>query len=91
MNNRQKLETQIEKHLHQFILECREHAVDYTVLTARKKHPHLDRGQMATVLELVKVGTDDGFLQGIDRFIAKLDTALAECTEEENPTQPLGK
>ena len=85
---RQKLETQIEKQLHNFVEECREHAVDYAVLAAKKKHRHLDREQMSIVLDLLKEGTSDGYFQGIDRFMKKLDAALTEYTDgEENPLE----
>lgn len=83
--SRQKLEAQIEKQLHKFLTEVVEHAIDFTVLSARKKFPNADKAEIIKLLELVRSGSDDGFLQGVDRFMKKLDAALVEYTDEESP------
>lgn len=85
--DRKKLETAIERQIHALINEVKEHVVDFTVLTVRKKHPEIDRDQMAKLLEVVQQGIDDGFMTKIDRFMGRLDNSLTEFSGEENPLE----
>ncbi len=86
--DRKRLETEIEKHMHGLVSEVREHVVDYTVLTVRKRYPHINREQLTLILDIVRQGIDDGFMNKIDRFMGKLDGTLIQFTAEENPLGP---
>jgi len=87
--DRKKLETEIERQIHNLIAEVKEHVVDYTVLTVRKRHPNIDRDQMAVILDVVRQGIDDGFMSKIDRFMGKLDKSLVSFSGTED--SPLAK
>ena len=41
-----KLKTQIEKEMHGFVNNIKEHLVDYTVLYVRRNMSHIDRDQL---------------------------------------------
>lgn len=86
--DRKKLEVEIEKQLHRFLTMVSEHAVDYTVLTVRKKNPDIDREHMSVILDTVRKGIDDGFMSNVDRFMSKIDEALLDFSSQENPTGP---
>lgn len=84
--DRKKLEMEIERQIHGLLTEVKEHVVDFTVLTIRKRHPEIDRDQLSKILEIVRQGIDDGFMTRIDRFMGKLDKSLADFTkDDENP------
>ncbi len=89
--DRKRIEAEIEKQLHKFVMACAEHAVDFTVLTARKRYPGINREEMSAILDLMRQGVDNAFLTKIDLFMSGLDNVLVEATEQENPLQPLGK
>lgn len=86
--DRKKLEMEIERHIHGLVSEVKEHVVDFTVLTIRKRHPEIDRAQLSIILDIVRQGVDDGFMTRIDRFMGKLDKSLADFTR--NDENPLG-
>lgn len=86
--DRKKLEMEIERHIHGLVNEVKEHVVDFTVLTIRKRHPEIDRAQLSIILDIVRQGVDDGFMTRIDRFMGKLDKSLADFTR--NDENPLG-
>lgn len=84
--DRKKLETEIERQIHALIAEVKEHVVDYTVLTVRKRHPNIDREQLSVILEVVRQGIDDGFMTKIDRFMGRLDRGLENFSgSDESP------
>ena len=83
--DRKRLETTIEKNIHGLLSEIKESAVDFTVLTIRKKHPEIDREQLTVVLDIVRLAIDNGFMTSIDRYMGKLDKELTELTNQENP------
>ena len=83
--DRKKLEMLIERQIHALISEVKEHVVDFTVLTIRKRHPEIDRAQLSKILEIVQQGIDDGFMTKIDRFMGRLDTSLTEYAGEADP------
>jgi len=86
--DRKKLEMEIERHIHGLVSEVKEHVVDFTVLTIRKRHPEIDRAQLSIILDIVRQGIDDGFMTRIDRFMGKLDKSLADFTRnDENPLE----
>lgn len=79
---------EIERHIHGLVSEVKEHVVDFTVLTIRKRHPEIDRAQLSIILDIVRQGIDDGFMTRIDRFMGKLDKSLADFTRnDENPLE----
>jgi len=83
--DRKRLETAIEKNIHGLLNEIKESAVDFTVLTVRKKHPEIDREQLTVVLDIFRTAIDNGFMTSIDRYMGKLDKDLTELTDQENP------
>lgn len=83
--DRKRLETAIEKNIHGLVNEIKESAVDFTVLTVRKKHPNIDRDQLTVVLDIFRTALDNGFMTSIDRYMGKLDKELTELTNDENP------
>ncbi len=85
MTDRKRLETAIERNIHGLLNEIKESAVDFTVLTVRKKHPEIDREQLTVVLDIVRTAIDNGFMTSIDRYMGRLDKELTELTDEENP------
>ena len=86
--DRKKLEMEIERHIHGLVSEVKEHVVDFTVLTIRKRHPEIDRAQLSIILDIGRQGIDDGFMTRIDRFMGKLDKSLADFTRnDENPLE----
>lgn len=90
MDSRKKLETEVERQIHALVAEVKEHVVDFTVLTVRKRHPDIDREQMSRILDIVRQGIDDGFMTKIDRFMGKLDNSLTEFSGAENPLEQEG-
>lgn len=86
--DRKKLEMEIERQIHALLSEVKEHVIDFTVLTTKKRYPEIDREQLMLILEIVQNGIDDGFMTRIDRFMGKLDQSLAEFTkDDENPLE----
>jgi len=83
--DRKRLETTIERNIHGLLNEIKESAVDFTVLTVRKKHPEIDREQLTVVLDIIRTAIDNGFMTSIDRYMGKLDKDLTELTDQENP------
>jgi hemerythrin-like domain-containing protein len=89
MNN-SKIKTLIEKELHGFIENIKEHLIDYTVLYVRRHKPHIDREQLTEILEIVRGGIDDSYFSQIDKFINKMNVTLDSATESE-PTEKTKK
>lgn len=81
--DRKRLEMAIERQIHGLVSEVKEHVEDFTVLTVRKRHPQIDREQLAVILEIMRQAIDDGFMTRIDRFMGKLDKELVEFTGDE--------
>jgi len=85
--DRKRLETTIEKNIHGLVNEVKESTVDFTVLTIRKKHPEIDRDQLSMILDVVRVGIDNGFMTSIDRYMTRLDKDLTELTDSTLPLE----
>lgn len=78
-----KLKTQIEKEMHGFVNNIKEHLVDYTVLYVRKNMPHIDREQLTQILEVVRNGIEDSYFTQIDTFMNKMNVTIEENVEVE--------
>lgn len=78
-----KLKTQIEKEMHGFVNNIKEHLVDYTVLYVRKNMPHIDREQLTQILEVVRNGIEDSYFTQIDSFMNKMNITIEENIEVE--------
>lgn len=85
--DRKRLETTIEKNIHGLVNEVKESTVDFTVLTIRKRHPEIDRDQLSMILDVVRVGIDNGFMTSIDRYMTRLDKDLTELTDSTLPLE----
>lgn len=69
-----KLQAAIERELHTFVENIKEHAVDFTVLYVRRNlKDQIDSAQMAKILEIVRQAMDDGFMNTVDSFLGKID------------------
>jgi hypothetical protein len=78
-----KLKTQIEKELHGFVNNIKEHMVDYTVLYVRRNMPHIDRDQLTQILDVVRNGIEDSYFTQIDHFMTKMNVTIEESVESE--------
>lgn len=85
--DRKRLETTIEKNMHGLVEEVKESTVDFTVLTVRKKYPAIDRDHLAIILDVVRMGIDNGFMTSIDRYMTRLDKDLTELTDSTVPLE----
>ncbi|NDB86488.1 MAG: hypothetical protein EB127_27890 [Alphaproteobacteria bacterium] len=82
-----KLKTQIEKELHGFVTNIKEHMVDYTVLYVRRNMPHIDREQLTQILDVVRNGIEDSYFTQIDSFMTKMNVTIEETVESETTTK----
>lgn len=85
--DRKRLETTIEKNIHGLVNEVKESTVDFTVLTVRKKYPDVNRDHLAIILDVVRMGIDNGFMTSIDRYMTRLDKDLTELTDSTLPLE----
>ncbi len=82
-----KLKTQIEKELHGFVNNIKEHLVDYTVLYVRRNMPHIDREQLTQILDVVRNGIEDSYFTQIDLFMNKMNVTIEDNAESESSTK----
>jgi len=86
--NRAKLDMVIEREVHKFVRDIREHAYDFTHLFIRRNGIEVDHAQVEKILEIVKLAIDDGELSKINMFHERIKGILDEVSGEENPFQP---
>jgi len=82
-----KLKTQIEKEMHGFVNNIKEHLVDYTVLYVRRNMSHIDRDQLTQILDVVRNGIEDSYFTQIDSFMNKMNVTIEESVEPEAPAK----
>jgi hypothetical protein len=81
-----KLRMAIERELHTFVENIKEHAIDFTVLYVRRNlKDQIDTAQMAKVLEIVRQAIDDGFMNTIDTFLGRVDAKINEASNQSSP------
>jgi hypothetical protein len=75
----------IERELHTFVENIKEHAIDFTVLYIRRNlKDQINTDQMAKVLEIVRMAIDDGFMNTIDSFLSRVDSKINENSSSPN-------
>ena len=80
-----KLRMAIERELHTFVENIKEHAIDFTVLYIRRNlKDQINTDQMAKVLEIVRMAIDDGFMNTIDSFLSRVDSKINENSSSPN-------
>lgn len=80
-----KLRMAIERELHTFVENIKEHAIDFTVLYVRRNlKDQINTDQMATVLEVVRQAIDDGFMNTVDTFLGRIDARINENSSSPN-------
>lgn len=90
MSIKNKLRTEVERQLYDFVNQIKEHVQDYTVLTIRKRTgENFDREQLTKTLDIVRAGIDDAFMTKIERFMNKLDASLETFAEVHQASNPL--
>ena len=82
-----KLKTQIEKELHGFVNNIKEHMVDYTILYIRRNMAHIDRDQLTQILDVVRNGIEDSYFTQIDHFMTKMNVTIEENVEAETTSK----
>lgn len=74
-----KLKMAIERELHTFVENIKEHAIDFTVLYVRRNlQGQIDTDQMAKILEIVRQAIDDGFMNTVDSFLGRVEGRIKE-------------
>jgi predicted solute-binding protein len=76
MTDRVKLETAIEREVHNLVFKISEHVYDFVNLYVRKNNLPIDHDQMKAILQIVKMGVQDGELKQIDFFHRAIKDAL---------------
>ena len=76
MTDRIKLETAIEREVHNLVFKISEHVHDFVNLYVRKNNLPIDHDQMKALLQIVKMGVQDGELKQIDFFHRAIKDAL---------------
>lgn len=76
MTDRIKLETAIEREVHNLVFKISEHVHDFVNLYVRKNNLPIDHDQMKVILQIVKMGVQDGELKQIDFFHRAIKDAL---------------
>lgn len=90
MSIKNKLRTEVERQLYDFVNQIKEHVQDYTVLTIRKRTgEQFDRDQLTRTLDIVRAAIDDAFMTKIERFMTKLDKSLETFAEVHQANDPL--
>ena len=80
-----KLRMAIERELHTFVENIKEHAIDFTVLYVRRNlKDQINTDQMATVLEVVRQAIDDGFMNTVDTFLGRIDARINKNSSSPN-------
>jgi type III secretory pathway lipoprotein EscJ len=79
---KEKLNTAIEKELHEHMINVMEGTVDAVVLTVRRNNVQLDRETMTYVLELFRKLMPGEHLSKLDTFLIKLDKRLEDFSKE---------
>jgi hypothetical protein len=82
-DKRTKLDTAIEREVHKFICEIREHMYDYTHLFCRRNNTGVSHQDLEIILSVAKDGLNDGELSKINNFHDRIKKVLDEYAGEE--------
>jgi hypothetical protein len=78
-----KLNTCVERVVHQHIQRITEASIDFTQLFVRRNNIELDRPTMAKVLDIMSQGLASEHISKLDMFMKDLDAALNEFVDED--------
>lgn len=95
MSNRVKLDTAIEREVHNLIFKIKEHTYDFVHLYVKRNNIPVDENQMKEILKIVEIGIRDGEMKQIDFFHegirSVLDTEFAAESGERKNEVPFTK
>jgi len=84
---RMKLETRIEREVHKYFNEVKEHMHDFVHIYFLRNKIQVDKEVLDKILTVVRTGLEDGMFGKLDKFKASFAKELDDYTSTKNPSK----